>query len=407
MKIRSITIFLNPCWPLDAKLLKDCTNLADAARRAFERAGYEVQTVRLATPPFARVLSKVDESRLTRLAVEIENLAASLGIQYVSLGPALPQNLEHYEFIPSVIAATQNVFLTGVMTTEEGGVSLPAVRRCAEVIHQAAGLSADGFANLRFAALAGVLPGSPFFPAAYSDSERRGFALALQAADLAVEALSKAATLTEARAGLIEAVESHAAALTRLAQEQARGSDFHFDGLDFTLAPFPSTEESIGTALESLGLPGFGLHGSLAAVAFLADTLDRARYTRTGFNGMMLPALEDATLARRAGEGLLSVKDLLMFSAVCGTGLDTIPLAGETTTDQLNALLLDLAALAQRLGKPLTARLMPIPGKRAGDPTGFNFDFFANSRVMSLEAEPLERLMKGNEVFQLGQRFRF
>ena len=31
-----------------------------------------------------------------------------------------------------------------------------------------------------------------------------------------------------------------------------------------------------------------------------------------------------------------------------------------------NALLLDVAALALRLNKPLTARLMPIPGKKAG-----------------------------------------
>ncbi len=407
MKIRSITFFLNPRWPLDEGLLQSCASLAEADRGAFERAGYEVQTVRIATPPFANILPSVDQATLNGLAVELERLAASMEIQYVSLGPALPQNLAHYELIPAVIGATQNVFLTGIMTTEEGGVSLPAVRKCAEVIQQAAGLEANGFANLRFAALAGVGAGAPFFPAAYAGGERPGFALALQAADLAVEALSEAKTLAEARARLIETVEQHAATLTRVAQGQAEGSGFGFEGLDFTLAPFPSVEESIGTALESLGLPGLGRHGSLAAVAFLADTLDRARFMRTGFNGMMLPALEDATLARRASEGLLSVKDLLMFSAVCGTGLDTIPLAGETTAEQLNALLLDLAALAMRLDKPLTARLMPIPGKKAGDPTGFDFAFFANSRVMALEAEPLERLMKGDEVLQLGQRFRF
>ena len=81
-----------------------------------------------------------------------------------------------------------------------------------------------------------------------------------------------------------------------------------------------------------------------------------------------------------------------------------MPLPGDTTQEQLGAVLLDLAALAMRLDKPLTARLMPIPGKRAGDPTDFNFAFFANSRVMALEAGPLDLPLGGGEAFTLESR---
>ena len=105
-----------------------------------------------------------------------------------------------------------------------------------------------------------------------------------------------------------------------------------------------------------------------------------------------------------AAEGRLTVKDLLLFSAVCGTGLDTIPLPGDTSTGQIAALLLDLSALALRLDKPLTARLMPIPGKKAGDPTNFNFDYFANSRVMRLEAEALKAPFTETRRFALAPR---
>jgi uncharacterized protein (UPF0210 family) len=114
--------------------------------------------------------------------------------------------------------------------------------------------------------------------------------------------------------------------------------------------------------------------------------------------------LEDAVLAGRASEGSLTVKDLLMYSAVCGTGLDTIPLPGDVTVEQLQPLLLDLAALALRLNKPLTARLMPIPGKQAGDPTEFDFPFFANSRVMALDSQALHGALKGSETFHLSAR---
>jgi uncharacterized protein (UPF0210 family) len=290
------------------------------------------------------------------------------------------------------------------MTTAGGGVSLDAVRLCAEVIARAAPLSPDGFANLRFAALANVPPGSPFFPAAYHGSGAPIFALALQAADLAVMAFSRAASVAQAQADLSSAMQAEAAALESVAARLEDQTGFGFGGIDFSLAPFPQAELSLGTALERLGVPALGLHGSLAAAAILADAMDRAQFRRAGFCGLMLPVLEDAVLAKRAAEGTLGIRDLLLYSAVCGTGLDTVPLPGDTTADEIYPLLLDLACLAQRLDKPLTARLMPIPGKKAGDPTGFDFAYFANSRVMALDARPLDGKLADQGLFKLHPR---
>jgi uncharacterized protein (UPF0210 family) len=117
----------------------------------------------------------------------------------------------------------------------------------------------------------------------------------------------------------------------------------------------------------------------------------------------MPPVLEDSILAQRAAEGTLTVKDLLLYSAVCGTGLDTVPLPGEVSAGQVHALLLDIAALAMRLDKPLTARLMPIPGKKAGEATDFDFGYFANSRVMALEAQAVTKALAGHETFPLNR----
>ena len=161
----------------------------------------------------------------------------------------------------------------------------------------------------------------------------------------------------------------------------------------------PSCAEELARHQTLLGLPG-----SLAAAAFLTESLERAVYQRTGFNGLMLPVLEDAVLAHRAAERTFSLNELLLYSAVCGTGLDTIPLTGDASPAQLAAVLLDLAALALRLDKPLTARLMPIPGKAAGDSTGFDFAFFANSRVMPLTAQPLGGLWQSQPTFSLNPR---
>jgi uncharacterized protein (UPF0210 family) len=99
----------------------------------------------------------------------------------------------------------------------------------------------------------------------------------------------------------------------------------------------------------------------------------------------MLPALEDQTLADRAAEGSVTLDTLLLMSAVCGLGLDTVPLPGDISLKQLENIILDMATLAVRLDKPLTARLLPVPGKAAGDPAEWpDFPFFAKGRVFSV-----------------------
>jgi hypothetical protein len=413
MNIRSITVFCDPGWPLNGEVLRRAGEFIAAARPAFETAGYPVQTCRMATVPFPRLVSgwaggKPAQARAARqvvtLAQALGRECISLGIDYVSLGPALPEFLESYAAIPAMLAASENVFLGGSMTDAAGRISLPAVRACAEVIRQVSQLSPDGFANLRFAALANVPPGSPFFPAAYHAGGEMAFALATEAAGLAVEAFRGASSLEAARLNLVTAMQDHARTLAALSGLLAGGNGLRFGGIDFSLAPFPEESLSLGAALEHLGVPAVGMHGSLAAAAFLADAMDRARFQRAGFSGLMLPVLEDAILARRAAQGTLDIKDLLLYSAVCGTGLDTVPLPGDTTAPELAAVLLDLAALACRLDKPLTARLIPVPGKKAGDPTGFDFAFFANSHVLPLEARPLQGLLAGVEAFDLAPK---
>ena len=144
-----------------------------------------------------------------------------------------------------------------------------------------------------------------------------------------------------------------------------------------------------------------GLHGTVAGAAFLADCLDQAQFQRTGFCGLFLPVLEDSVLAERAASGRLDLKDLLLLSTVCGTGLDTIPLPGNVDPKSVTALLVDLGALALRHDKPLTARLMPIPERAAGDEVHFDFPYFADSRVMALPEQPLSEIWASSGLVDL------
>jgi len=400
MKIRSITYFCNPKYPLDEKVFQVAGEFLAKAKSAYEAAGYEVQTVRLATIPFLKLLGEKQINELPKLAEQLEKLIQQMSVGHLSVGPALPESPRSYEVIPEAIAASQNIFFDGVMADKSIGISLAAIKACANVIVKSAPIDPNGFANLRFAALANVKAGAPFFPAAYHDNDQPAFAIATESADLAVDAFSQAKTLDAGRQTLITEIEKHGKQLRKVAQSL----DCKFGGIDFSLGPFPAEARSLGTAFEQMGVPRIGLHGSLAAAAILTEAIDRADFPRTGFSGLMMPVLEDATLAKRAADGTLSVKDVLLYSAVCGTGLDTIPLPGDTTVEQIIPLLIDLSVLALRLDKPLTARLMPVPGKKAGDPTNFDFGFFANSKVMALDAMPLNSSLAGNEIFSIQSR---
>lgn len=400
MRIRSITYFCNPKYPLEEKVLEAAGTFLAEAKSAFEAGGYEVQTVRLATTPFPKLLGEENIDKLPALTGQVAEIVKQLNIGYFSLGPALLEMPRSYEVIPDAIFVSKGAFFGGVMADKTWGLDLAAVRACAEVIVKSAPLESNGFANLQFAALANVPAGAPFFPAAYHSNSKPAFGIATESADLAVQAFENVETIEEGRDALIAEIEKHGRKLTGI----ARTLKVKFNGIDFSLAPFPDDAHSLGNAVEKMGIPEIGLHGSLAAAALLTDAVERADFPHTGFSGFMQPILEDSILAARAAEGTLTIKDALLYSAVCGTGLDTIPLPGDTTAEQLVPLLLDLSALALRLDKPLTARLMPVPGKKAGDDTNFDFPFFAQSKIMSLDSEKLNSPFDTREVLQLKKR---
>ena len=99
----------------------------------------------------------------------------------------------------------------------------------------------------------------------------------------------------------------------------------------------------------------------------------------------MLPVLEDPVLAQRASEGRFTVRELLLYSTVCGTGLDVVPFAGDVGADQLAALVVDVAALSTKLRKPLSARLFPVPGRKVGEVAKFTNPYLTDCAVMKLE----------------------
>ena len=155
-----------------------------------------------------------------------------------------------------------------------------------------------------------------------------------------------------------------------------------FTGLD--VSPAPMGTESIAGALENQ-LPGrFGERGTLTVAGAITRVLDSLNLPRCGYSGLMLPVLEDEVLGNRSSEGCFNLDSLLLYSAVCGTGLDTIPIPGDASTNQICGILTDVASLSIRWGKPLSARVFPVPGLSGGELTHFDSPYLTNTAVMEL-----------------------
>ena len=150
------------------------------------------------------------------------------------------------------------------------------------------------------------------------------------------------------------------------------------------LSPAPAKDVSIGAALEDLTQQPFGSSGTLTAAATVTAAIRDIHVKRTGYNGLMIPILEDERLAQRWSEGNISIDGLLSYSAVCGTGLDTVPLPGDTTEQQLDLIIGDMASLAFKWKKPLSARLLPVANKAAGDTTDFDDPALTNATIQPL-----------------------
>jgi uncharacterized protein (UPF0210 family) len=346
--------------------------------------GYEVQTVRVATPPLLAGLAPAERSRALTAVQALDRLVAGRGA-LLSLGPASRLDADETSlasWIAGIVGATSATFTSIVVADPVNGILRRAARSAARVIAALAHTTAAGSGNFRFAAAANIPAGTPFFPVAWHDG-RDSLAVGLETADIVREALDGAPDSEDARHRLRKALAAAFEPVDRVMRALAGREGREWKGLD--TSPAPLGDISIGAAIEARTGRPFGDPGTLDACALVTAALRDQPFPLCGYCGLMLPVLEDLVLAKRVVEGRYGLRDLLLYSSVCGTGLDLVPLPGETPIEVLAGVITDVAALSDRLRKPLSARLYLVPGRAAGEPAQFDDPYLTDAVVMAPE----------------------
>lgn len=377
MQVRAVTFFASAATLRDPARLADGGRFAGALKARIEAAGVPVQSLRLATPPAQDWLDAPTD--LPAAAQRLEADAVAAGFKHCAIG-TLRAGADQPAWIaqvPAALAGTQWLFCSADLLE----ATPEAFHACADAVLAISWLARDGFANLRFAAAYGVPVGSPFFPAATSGPED-GFSVAVEAADVAVEALQGGGDLAAFEARLAGRLEQQLAPLAMLAEANAGG--YRFYGIDCALAPYPQPARSLGTVIDALAGGPLGSPGALAVVAALRRAIEAARFPRAGFCAPMLIVLEDAGLAAANRAGAFDWADLLAATAAGSCGPDVVSLPGDVPATRLAAAYADMQAVARAVARPLEMRVLPLPGRGVGDATDFSFDYFAPGRVMAL-----------------------
>lgn len=383
-KVRAITGFITIDGKSYRSQIEETVKFLSRVREAIQAAGYNVQGIRVSTQPFPEYTRGVSRADALNLLHGINDLAAKLGFA-PNIGPAMSRDADRTEpvdLLTEVLATPGNLLNANIVTASEDGIHWDAVRQAARVIKAVGERSPHGQGNFNFAAIAMLKPYGPFYPGAWHPAGGpRSFAIGLESANVVMDVFAREHDPRTAVAALRDALKLHAHAVEVAAMKAADGSGWTYAGMDPT--PAPGGQVSIGAAIEAfLGTP-FGSPGTETASGIITRAVQGVQVKQTGYAGLMLPVLEDAVLTRRWTEGTYGLDSILAYSAVCAGGVDTVPLAGDTSEDAIARIVGDVATLAFKWNKPLAARLLPAPVRKIGELTEFG-GALANARIQPL-----------------------
>jgi uncharacterized protein len=379
--VRAITTFVE----LDAKRyeqqIAETVGKLREAKTLFERSGYPVQTVRITTQPFPAYVRGLTHEEALILLLRLAELARKNEV-LINIGPAALDDhpddaaLDLLEEVHSRNAPLD----ASMIVASEKGVHWNTVRAAARHVSRVAKASERSQGTFGFAATALLRPGAPYFPGSWHTNDAGRFSVGLQSANIVTEVFSRSGiSVQNASSELTAALATHARAIHGIAREVERKTGWKYWGFDPT--PAPLKDESIGAAMEALFKVPFGSPGMMTTASVITNALREVPAPLIGYVGLMLPVMEDTRIAQRWSEGAIDLDSLLAYSAVCGTGLDTIPLPGDVTEQQLARMIGDVAVLAHKWRKPLTARLQPVHGRKAGEMSAFDDPFLVNVKL--------------------------
>ena len=402
VRVRTVTAFitLGPDQGQWQQILAQAKNQCDCLADALEqKAGYAVQSIRLVSNPFGEYLDTSSAesaqqglARITALLTELNTGARRIRF---AIGEA--RSSAEIALLPALIASYGDLCnaCVNVELDANGYLQDELLQASVQAVQQIAQCTPRGEGNFNFTVNFNCASGIPYFPAGYHRGDLDNcLVLGLETPDLLVnvlqalqperQSLPHPAWMARAAQALGDALNSHVQRISDCVAATALDAGWRVIGMDTSAAPSKSCASMV-QVYQLLGVPFFGASGTVEASALLTRVFKSVQHMpQIGFSGLMLAVTEDSGLAQATQDGQFDIRALLTYSSVCGIGLDTVPVPGDASASQIAAVMRDTGTMAFRLKKPLTVRLFPVPGLKAGDITAFESADLCNCAVLAL-----------------------
>jgi uncharacterized protein (UPF0210 family) len=380
-RVRAITAFVRLERPTYEKQIDDALTLLNATKAELAKRGYETQTIRIVTQPLAELVQGLSDQEALLFLQALDGLSQAKGFM-PNVGPAMLHDTDS----PGAMRLLAQVLTTlphlnaSTIIADDDGIHWKTVHETAKLVRYVTDHSARSQGNFLFAASAMLKPLGPFYPTAYHTGAGKQFSLGFEAANIVQQVFGMTHGNFDASvAELTRQLTIHSRVGEEIGNAVAASSGWTFVGVDPT--PAPLADASIGDAIERYTGSKFGANGTMTAALAITSAVKAVKVKQVGYSGLMLPVMEDKRLALRWAQRTYEIDSLLAYSAVCGTGLDTVPLPGDISEERLAQILGDVAALAWKWHKPLSARLLPVENKKAGDQTDFDSQYLYNTTL--------------------------
>jgi uncharacterized protein (UPF0210 family) len=365
-------------------LVRTCNEVGD-------RYGVPVVNKRIAVSPIAVAACSFAPSEMVHIARTMDHAAQEVGIDFIGGFSALVEkgvargDRALIEAIPEALATTERVCASVNVASTRAGINMDAVWLMGRTIKEAARLTekSNGIGCAKLCVFANIPEDVPFMAGAYLGVGEPDAVInvGISGPGVVKKAIDRARAANP-RLDLghfSDIIKKTAFKVTRVGEligrQVALSLDVPFGVVDLSLAPTPNVGDSVGEIFQSLGLRSIGVPGSTALLALLNDAVKKGGAFASsyvgGLSGAFIPVSEDRNIAEAVRKGHLSLEKLEAMTSVCSVGLDMVVMPGDTSAETIAAIIADEMAIGVINNKTTAARLIPVPGKKAGEKAFF------------------------------------
>jgi uncharacterized protein len=406
------------CKAIKEKIQRHAANLVSTCEAISSEYAIPVVNKRIAVTPISHVGAGFDAAGFVDIALALDEAAAAVGVDILGGFSADVANgmtrwdHELIKAIPEALCRTQKVCSSVNVGSTRYGINMDAIVLLGQTVKDLAEKTADsgGFGAAKFVVFTNQPGDNPFMAGAIHGLGQHEVMINVGVSGPGV--IARALERKIAQSGsenlglqdLAEEIKITAFRVTRcgelIGRQVAKTMGIPFGVVDLSLAPTPNVGDSVGEIIEILGVDSVGAPGSTAILAMLNDAVKKggtfASQSVGGLSGAFIPVCEDQVLANAVRDGSLVLEKLEAMTSVCSVGLDMIAIPGSVDAATISAIIADEMVIGMINGKTTAVRIIPVPGKEAGEMVSFG-GLFGESAIA-----PVRNVGKSDRFVKFG-----